>query len=236
MIGLALQMWLWWAQPAGPTGPALTFDVHTSAGADPAAALPTVVILHGRDDALYGLPRALRNSKRPLRIVVPWGPRTQRDGTHAWFRRAEAHTADGQADEVTSAARRVVELLEGLQSSGLVLGRPVLVGYSQGAVVALQVSLEAPDAVGEVVAIAGHLPPAHVPDTLADHAITHVLIGEKDRVMSAKVSHQQVEHLQGLGFVVDAVAFPDHGHGMWPRMRRTALRRIHAALRVQAEA
>ena len=233
MIGLAFQMWLWWAQP---TAPGLAFDVHTSAGADPTAPLPTVVILHGRDDALYGLPNALRNSKRPLRVVVPWGPRTQRNGTHAWFRRAEARTRDGHAAEVTAAAQQVVELLDGLQDSGLVQGRPGLVGYSQGAVVALQVSLEAPEAVGEVVAIAGHLPPAHVPDTLADHAITHVLIGEKDRVMSAKVSHQQVTHLQELGFVVDAVGFPNQGHGMGPRMRRTALRRIYAALRNQGEA
>lgn len=230
MIGLAFRMWLLWAQPVLTP---LAFDVHTSVGADPAAALPTVVILHGRNDALHGLPRALRNSKRPLRVVVPWGPRVKRDGTHAWFRRSEVRSPEGRADEVIAAAGQVADLLEGLRQSGLVEGRPILVGYSQGAVVALEVGLQAPDEVGEVVAISGYLPPAHVPTQLGHHAVTHVLIGEHDRVMSAKISLQQVEHLQGLGFTVDATEFPDQGHGMGPRMRRAALRRIHAALRAQ---
>jgi len=222
-------MWLWWTQPT--TSP-LTFDVHTSAGAEATAVLPTVVVLHGRDDALHGLPRALRNSKRPLRVVVPWGPRVQRDGTHSWFRRSEARALDG-GGEVTDAALQVVALLERLRASGVVKGRPILVGYSQGAAVALKVSLEAPDSVGEVVAISGHLPPAHLPNELAQHAVTHVLVGEKDRVMSARVSLQQVSHLQELGYVVDAVSFPEQGHGMGRKMRRTALRKIYAALRAQ---
>lgn len=232
MIGLALHLWVW-LQPAPRPVPRLAFDTYVTRGADPASALPTVVILHGRDDALHGLPRALRHSSRPLRIVLPWGPRLHRDGTHAWFRRSEARSRLSTGEEVAGAASSVVALLADLQSSRLVAGRPVLVGYSQGASVALEVAVRAPGAVGEVFAIGGHFPPSRVPTTLVEHAVTHVLVGEDDRVMSAAVTLAQVHHLQALGYVVDAVRFPGQGHGIGPAMRRVALRRIHAALQAQ---
>lgn len=136
---------------------------------------------------------------------------------------------------MADAAARVVALLADLDAAGLVEGRPILVGYSQGAAVALEVSVAAPDAVGEVFAISGHFPPARVPTSLTEHAVTHVLVGEKDKVMSAAVTLQQVHRLQELGYVVDAIRFPGQGHGIGPAMRRFALRRIHAALRAQAQ-
>lgn len=230
VIGLAFHLWLWLAQT--PPAP-LSYDVYTSAGAGSHEPLPTVVILHGRDDALHGLPHALRNADYPLRVIVPWGPRVRPNGTHAWFRRSELRSPDGEATEIRTAALQVVALLDTLRTSGSVLGRPVLVGYSQGATVALAVSLRAPDAVAEVVAISGHLPRSHLPETLRDHAVTHVLVGERDRVMLAKTSLRQVGYLQELGYAIDAVTFPEQGHGVGVRMRRFALRRVHTALRLQ---
>ncbi len=235
MFGLALHLWLW-LQPPTPQVPSLAFDAYVTHGADPDAALPTVVILHGRDDALHGLPRALRHSSRPLRVVVPWGPRIQRDGTHAWFRRLNRKSRASVGAEVAGAAAQVVALLADLQASGRVAGRPVLVGYSQGAAVALEVSVSAPDSVAEVFALSGHFPAARVPTKLTDHAVTHVLVGEQDKVMSAAVTLAQVQRMQALGYVVDAARFPGQGHGVGPKMRSVALRGIHAALRLQGDA
>ncbi|MCR9166058.1 MAG: alpha/beta hydrolase [Nannocystaceae bacterium] len=235
MFGLALQLWIW-LQPSAPPTPTLAYDAYVTRGADPDEALPTVVILHGRDDALHGLPAALRYSSRRLRVVVPWGPRVQRDGTHAWFRRSEARSRMSDGTEVVGAASMVVGLLTDLQASGLVSGRPVLVGYSQGASVALEVSVAAPDSVSEVIAISGHFAPTRVPTELGEHAVTRVLVGERDTVMSAAVTLGQVRRMQALGYLVEAERFPGQGHGIGPKMRRTALRRIHAALRAQAGA
>ena len=231
MIRLAVQMWLSWAQPVEPP---LAFDVYESRAGETRTLLPTVVLLHGRNDALHGLPRALRNSKLPLRLVVPWGPRILRDGSHAWFRPGQVRKQSTVAGDIEDAARQVVELLSALQTTGVVQGRPVLVGYSQGATVALEVALRNPELVGEVVAISGHLPPAHVPVALKGHAVTHVLIGEEDRVMSAKICLEQVTRMRELGYLVEAVRFPKQGHGMSLEMRRVALRRIFSALRSQA--
>lgn len=242
MLALALQMWLWLGVPAetsdladaGAHAGLLTFETQTTPGSDPQEALPTVVVLHGRDEALHGLPRALRATKEPLRVVLPKGPRVQRDGRHAWFRRSEARVCRSRSDEVTAVADQVSELLSSLIASGLVRGRPILVGYSQGAVVALEVSLRSPEVVGEVVAIGGYLPPSHVPQELVEHAATHVLFGAQDRVMSSKVSRRQVEHLRSLGFLIDADPFPGQGHGLSPKMRRAAVQRVRAGLRAQA--
>lgn len=231
MLRLAMQALLWCSTSPQPQ---LSFDVYHSGGAGPHDVLPTVVLLHGRNDAFHGLRRALRYSRQPLRVVVPWGPYLQRDGTHAWFRRTEVRRGAGAGQEVLSAAVQVDELLRALLASGTVQGRPVLVGYSQGAAVALEVSVRHPESVGEVVAISGHLPPSHVPSSLQEHGVTHVLIGEDDRIMSAKVVLEQVQHLQALGYLIELVRFPDLAHGMSTKMRRVALRRIYAALSAQA--
>ena len=232
MIGLALHLWLW-LRPSVPPAPSLAFDTYVTRGADPDATLPTVVILHGRDDALHGLPRALRHSSRPLRVVVPWGPKLHRDGTHAWFRRFNGQSRESVGAEVADAAALVVALLGDLQSSGRVAGRPILVGYSQGAAVALEVSVGAPESVGEVFALSGHFAPSRVPTTLAEHAVSHVLVGENDKVMSSAVALAQVQRMRTLGYEIQATRFPGQGHGVGPKMRRVALRGIHAALRAQ---
>ncbi len=241
MLAVALQLWLWAASPVGSlqsvvsdvSAVPLTFETQTSRGSDPSQALPTVVLLHGRDEALHGLPRALRATSGPLRVVLPKGPRLQRDGKHAWFRRSAARVREGRSEEVTAAADQVSALMSSLVAAGLVEGRPILVGYSQGAVVALEVALRNPSVVGEVVAIGGYLPPAHLPEVLTDHAVTHVLYGTRDRVMSSAVSRRQVESLRELGFLFEADAFPGDGHGLSSKMRRAAVRQIRDALRTQ---
>lgn len=242
MLALALQMWLWSGLPvetskiaaAGADAGRLAFETQVTAGADPSLALPTVVVLHGRGGALHGLPRALRATSSSLRVVVPKGPRVQRDGKHAWFRPSEARAHGRRSDEVSAVTDQVSDLLSSLVAAGLVRGRPILVGYSQGAVVALEVSLRNPDVVGEVIAIGGYLPPSHVPQELTEHAVTHVLFGSQDRVMSSKVSGRQVEHLRSLGFLIDADAFAGQGHGISPKMRQVVVRLVRAGLRAQA--
>ncbi len=230
MLGVALHLWLWLAN----TSPELlAYETRVTAGVDPGQPMPTVVVLHGRDEALHGLHKALARGRAPIRVIVPRGPRRGRGGKHAWFRPREAHTKAARSEEIAGAAAQVIALLEALQASGTVEGRPVLVGYSQGAVVALEVSLRAPGAVAEVFALAGHLPPGHVPTEFAEHAVTHVLGGDADRVMRWPVTRAQVAEMQALGFSVEASAFQGQGHGVGKPMRLAAVRGVRSALEAQ---
>ncbi len=230
MLGMALHLWLWFASSSPEL---LSFETRVTAGADPGKPMPTVVVLHGRDEALHGLHKALGRGRAPIRVIIPRGPRTGRGGKHAWFRPREARKKGARSEEVGQAAGQVIALLESLQASGTVEGRPVLVGYSQGAVVALEVSLRAPDVVAEVFALAGHLPPGHVPTELTEHAVTHLLVGESDRVMRWPVTRAQVSDMQALGFVVEAESFRGQGHGVGKPMRKAAVRGIRSALEAQ---
>lgn len=112
------------------------------------------------------------------------------------------------------------------QRSGVGPERTTLIGFSQGAIMALE-STQVPGAAplaGRVVAIAGRfaLPPRQAPAGV----LLHLMHGDQDRVMPAGLAVAAEQALRALGAAATLDLFPGLGHGIDGRVLQAIERRL----------
>lgn len=113
----------------------------------------------------------------------------------------------GAADETS----RRIEALQ--QASGIGADSTVLVGYSQGATVALELARRAPQQASIVVAYAGRLArPVRDGESIA--ATIHLIHGELDSMVPVQHSQRSYRHLRGAGADVTLDIAIDEGHAI----------------------
>lgn len=128
------------------------------------ADLPTLIGLHGRGSSAEEMAGVLgRLSPLRFRLVLPNGPlpvvnAPWQDG-FAWY-----VVGREQAASIAHARDLVLDLAEELQRrQGARRAQLAVVGFSQGAVVGLDVGLRSPEPFGGLVAVSGYL---YAPETL----------------------------------------------------------------------
>lgn len=111
--------------------------------------------------------------------------------------------------------------------TGVSAANTTLVGFSQGAIMALSVTQEPqPAPAGRVVAIAGRFP--HAPVQAARGTCIHLLHGEQDRVMPASLSATAAQQLRALGADCTLALFPGLGHGIDGRVAQAVAQHLAA--------
>ncbi|MBL8626166.1 MAG: dienelactone hydrolase family protein [Myxococcales bacterium] len=193
-------------------------------GAAPAAATATVVLLHGYGaggDDLVGLARALP-VPATVRFVIPAAPLAlAAAGTsRAWWRldggpRGAAHDRSEEVPAGLAAARAQVDaLLDGLEAEGA--RRIVLGGFSQGAMLTLDVALHRARPLAGLAVLSGtrvngaawraHLDRVRGTPVLISH-------GTDDAVLAFAVARDLRDELTAAGAAVEWVEFPG-GHAI----------------------
>ncbi len=112
------------------------------------------------------------------------------------------------------------------QHTGVGRERTTLIGFSQGAIMALE-STQRPDLqplASRVVAIAGRF--AQPPHRASEGVAVHLLHGDEDRVMPFGLAVEGRAALQRLGVAATLDRFPGLGHGVDARVVETILRRM----------
>lgn len=114
------------------------------------------------------------------------------------------------------------------REAGIGPERTDLIGFSQGAIMALASTQSVPGCAHRVVAIAGRFsrPPQHAPrDT-----VVHLLHGQQDGVIPVAQGVEAAEHLRRLGVPVTLDVLPGLGHGIDDRVtqRVVSLLSLHA--------
>jgi len=105
--------------------------------------------------------------------------------------------------------------------------RTTLIGFSQGAIMALEsTQLESPVA-ERVIAIAGRY--ARPPRTAHAAVRTHLMHGDADGIMPVQGAIDALAQLQGLGAMVTLDRFPGLGHGIDRRVVDAVIRRLGGA-------
>ena len=108
--------------------------------------------------------------------------------------------------------------------SGVEAPGTALIGFSQGAIMALEASVAATPVAGRVVAIAGRF--ARLPDNISNQITLHLIHGKTDPVVSYQHSVTAAEHLITLGGDLTADVLPFVGHEIKPEVEALLLKRL----------
>jgi len=206
----------------------------------PVPAQQLILLLHGygaNADDLVLPGRRLASAFPAATVVSVAGPEPMGyPGGLQWF------AVDGVDDanrvvRVAAAMPGFLDVIRGWQQHcGVAVERTALVGFSQGAIMALESCVGPNPPAGRVVAIAGRF--ARLPAAVPASVTFHLLHGKADPVMPYRHSVEAAQHLLALGVDVTADIEPFVGHEINEDIVRLALQRLttHVPQRLWDEA
>ena len=130
---------------------------------------------------------------------------------YQWFS-VRGITEDNRAERIAATMPRFVDTVKKLQNaSGLEAAQTVLIGFSQGAIMALESTLTRDQLAGHVFSIAGRF--ANETDRQPSETQLHFIHGTRDPVIDVGYTVRAVERLtrSGAGITVDLVDGLAHG-------------------------
>lgn len=199
----------------------------------PAAPRALVLLLHGVGASptdLVPLGRLIADAHPAARVMSLPGTDASDLGTgRQWFS-VQGVTDEDRPRRVAAAMPAFAQAVEACQhAAGIGADRTVLVGFSQGAIMALESTriLTEPPA-RTVVAIAGRY--AVLPQAAAQGVQVHLVHGDADAVMAVQLAHSGEQRLRALGAAVSLDVIPGLGHGIDMRAAQAVLARLSTAL------
>jgi phospholipase/carboxylesterase len=200
------------------------------------AALPLVLMLHGRGDRprIPGGPFACVSM--PMRIILPRAPDRLGPG-YTWLsvRVAQGRT-EQLSQELAMRADQIAMLLADVSSLRPTLGRPVATGFSQGGMLTFALAARHPDMLSSAFPLAGWLPPLLWPDSADGLPVIRSVHGTDDDTIPLPPTREAVAHLVSLGANVELLEFPGTGHVMSQAMNEQFELWLDQTLREQAPA
>lgn len=136
-----------------------------------------------------------------------------------------------EADRPARVARALPGFVQTVQrwqaATALTPAQTTLIGFSQGAIMALEsTQLDGPPA-AVVIALSGRY--ARPPRIAHESVRTHLMHGDADAVMPVQGAVDALAQLQGLGAAATLDRFPGLGHGVDGRVVEAIVRRLRAA-------
>lgn len=159
-------------------------------------------------------------------ISVPSPDRCDMGAGYQWFS-VRGVTEENRRERVMLAMDGYVATIRELQRiHRCTPDQTVLIGFSQGGIMALESSL-LPDApANHVVSIAGRF--VQLPQTAPTSTVFHLLHGARDGVIDPSLSVAAARQLGHLGAAVDLNLIPNQGHGISEEMIAALVRRTEA--------
>lgn len=182
----------------------------------PAAPTELVLLLHGVGAWASNLvPLAQRIAQaRPTRMVPSVeGPFASGFGSgRQWFS-VQGITEANRPARIAGALPVLAEAIASWQAeAGVAPERPTLVGFSQGAIMALESTQQGPTLAGRIVSIAGRF--AKPVRRATAGTVFHFIHGAQDGVIPPRPSIEAAEGLRQLGAQVTIDVLPALGHGI----------------------
>jgi len=193
-----------------------------------------VVLLHGYSMSghdMMPLARRLQTSAPGAEFVAPHGHLPLAGGGHAWMTLRALTPAEFWDGAV--AARPVLDQFLDAERERLALGegRVVLLGFSQGAVLALHAGLRRAAAPGAIIGYSGLLAgPERLADEVAARPPVTLIHGELDTIVSFREMETAASAMRAAGVAVSTHLARGTGHTITPEGASWGLRAIHEAL------
>jgi phospholipase/carboxylesterase len=225
-------------EPPEPDLPAVA-GVHylefVTGDADPNAALPMIIAIHGLGDTPEGFAGLLSGFDRPARVILPRALDPYEPGW-SWFPiRARDADVEGLAAGIARAATILAPAIAELSEQRPTRGKPIVTGFSQGGMLAFTLAVHHGELFAAAFPVGGWLPPplwpAAKPGTdpkLAPPILA--LHGEADSAVKHGPTAEAVEQLRRTGYAVELRSYAKVGHTIPEAMHADLLAGLREAL------
>ena len=200
--------------------------------ARPEGPAPQLMLLfHGvgsTAESLVPLGRVLAAEFPQAFIVSVAAPLPSEAGGRHWFSVAGI-TEDNRAARVDAAMPAFLETVERWRrEAGVGTDAVALVGFSQGAIMALESTRDRPAVAGRIVSIAGRF--ARLPEAANAGTTFHMFHGKADPVIPYGFTVEGAKHLVALGADLTADVIPGIGHHITPELAELLIERLRGHL------
>jgi phospholipase/carboxylesterase len=143
---------------------------------------------------------------------------------HQWFS-VRGITDDNRAERIAAVMPRFVECIRGLQrATRTTPAQTALIGFSQGAIMALEATQLDEHLAGRVVSLAGRF--AKAPERAPESTTLHFIHGKSDPVIPYAHAVSAAERLIKLGADVTADVIPFLAHAVSPEVVELLVERL----------
>jgi phospholipase/carboxylesterase len=182
-------------------------------GASPNEPAPLVIALHGLGDRPEHFLAVFNEFHAAAHVVAPHSE-TAHGAGYSWFG-GGGELTDRAAPAIASVATAVAKFAAEMAESQPTLGKPIIMGFSQGGALAFEIGVHHPDAVAATFPVGGWLTPALWPSARPPAPVRLTLFhGTADTVVPFGATKTAVLHLQKLGFPIELHEYPGVGHGI----------------------
>ncbi len=212
--------------------PLLDYLEMVTARADANQPLPLIVAVHGLGDRPENFIRWLKGIPFPARVIAPRAPEPHGRG-YSWFptgRPFEALQAGDRA-AIEAASHRLATLIRHLPDAHPTVGKPVVLGFSQGGVLSFQLAVNEPNLVGAALPIAGTWAGARVGAHHGPIAPIYGFHGVADARIPFALAEGSVAQLATQGRSAQLRRYPGVRHTINAAMRRDIFQRLFTLTR-----
>lgn len=187
-----------------------------------AAPKALIVLIHGygsNGDDLIALADAIRPALPDAALVAPNAPQRfpHMAAAYQWWPIETFSMAERSAGVSAAAPFLDAFINDELEAAGLTADRLLLVGFSQGTMMALHVGLRRPDAVAGIVGISGMLiAPERLAAEICSRPPVLLIHGMEDEVVPFRSMDLASTALLDAGVTVETHSSPGMGHGVAP--------------------
>lgn len=203
-------------------------------GAGRGEGLPLVVALHGRGSRPASFARFFEDFRQPAWILLVEAPIDEGDGRAWWSFRGK--TREAVKREMRTLAARIVATTEEVATTHRIAGKPLVMGFSQGAMLVYVLALEHGERFAAAVPVSGALfdsvlpPPGRRLDDVPPITALH---GEADPVIPARFGLERLPLLAARGVPVTTETFPEVPHWIMGEMKDALYETLAAAMEAQ---
>lgn len=202
-----------------PRPAVLPYVEQLTGGAQMGDRLPLIVTMHGRGGTPETFQRFFEQLEMPARVIHLEAPVDEGNG-RAWFN--FRHTPQGLTDLMANLADRATETALVVAREKPTIGKPLLTGFSQGAMLVYVALLRHPDAFAQGLPVSGVLFNSFMPPdgTRLDHLPPIVAFhGEADPIIGVAQERRTIDRLRGYGANAELRTFPDIPHWIMGSLR-----------------
>lgn len=188
----------------------VSFIEAVPSGATTSDRLPLILGLHGQGQSPEQFLVLLRGLRSSARLVLPSADPS--NGVHSWY---QGESTDPGSSGPDKAARRLFSFVRPLLEARPTVGRPILVGYSQGAIVAMTLAALHGNTFDTILPIAGRLPPAlfaRVVPSGTPAPMLEAFHGETDRTVPYSACRASLEAFQAKNYATRLHTYEEVGH------------------------